>query len=150
MRDSTYAQPLPKVFHDRAAHGHNRYGHPIDGAWHTYPEQAAAGLWTTPSDLARFLIEIQRSASGESNRVVEKKTAREMLTAQNDGYGLGFNVAKGGFFGHGGSNEGFKCYMRADGRNGVVIMTNGDRGMELIKEIVAAIESEYGWSGFAP
>jgi CubicO group peptidase (beta-lactamase class C family) len=150
MRDSTYAQPLPKVLHVRAAHAHNKDGNPIEGAWHTYPEQAAAGLWTTPSDLAKFLIEMQKSARGESNKVVEKKTAVEMLTLQKDGYGLGFSVKSGGFFGHGGSNEGFKCYMRADGRNGIVVMTNGDRGMELIKEIVAAVESEYGWTGFAP
>jgi CubicO group peptidase (beta-lactamase class C family) len=150
MRDSTYAQPLPKPLHIRAAHAHNKDGQPIDGAWHTYPEQAAAGLWTTPSDLARFLIEMQKSARGESNKVIEKKTALEMLTIQKDQYGLGFRVKAGGSFGHGGSNQGFKCYMVADARNGLVIMTNGERGMDLIKEIVAAVESEYGWMGFAP
>jgi CubicO group peptidase (beta-lactamase class C family) len=150
MRDSTYAQPLPKPLHLRAAHGHNKEGQVLKGEWHTYPEQAAAGLWTTPSDLARFLIEMQKSARGESNKVIERKTALQMLTIQKDNYGLGFRVSRDGVFGHGGSNEGFKCYMAADARNGFVIMTNGDRGMDLIKEIAAAIEAEYGWANLKP
>jgi len=151
MRDSTYAQPLPRPLHIRAAHAHDKEGQPIKGGnWHTYPEQAAAGLWTTPADLARFLIEMQKSARGESNLVIEQKTALEMLTVQKDRYGLGFRLKPGGGFGHGGSNAGFKCYLQADARNGVVIMTNADRGMDLIKEIVAAIESEYGWTHLKP
>jgi CubicO group peptidase (beta-lactamase class C family) len=151
MRDSTYAQPLPRPLHIRAASGHDKNGHTVKGDWHTYPEQAAAGLWTTPSDLARFLIEVQKSALGESNRVIEKKTAEEMLRIQKGSYGLGFQIDANGGFGHGGSNAGFKCLMRI-GRNGdgFVIMTNGDRGLELIQEVAAAVESEYGWKKSAP
>lgn len=151
MRDSTYAQPLPRALHSRASFGHDKNGRAIKGDWHTYPEQAAAGLWTTPSDLARFLIEIQKSARGESNKVIEKKTALDMLTLQKGAYGLGFSLKpEHGGFGHNGSNEGFKCYMHANGRDGIVIMTNGDLGFKVIEEIVSAIESEYGWKNFKP
>src|SRR5262249_27971513 len=79
MHDSTYEQPLPGRLQDRAASGHHRYGCRVSGRWHVYPEMAAAGLWTTPSDLARFAIEVQRALRGES-RVLEARTAQLMLT----------------------------------------------------------------------
>jgi len=56
MRDSDYSQPLPEERHGRAATAHDEIGRPIEGRWHTYPELAAAGLWTTPGDLARFAL----------------------------------------------------------------------------------------------
>src|SRR3954453_23528749 len=58
MHDSSYQQPLPA---DRAAHaatGPRENGQAVEGKWHVYPEMAAAGLWTTPTDLAKFGIEI--------------------------------------------------------------------------------------------
>lgn len=70
MKDSTFAQPLPAALLARAALPHDGNGKPIAGGPHTYPEQAAAGLWTTPSDLATFAIEVKRSAVGQSNKVL--------------------------------------------------------------------------------
>ena len=152
MKDSTYEQPLPESRVGAAATGHRGTGQPIAGKRHTYPEMAAAGLWTTPSDLSRFAMAMQKAWSGGSGTIVSRDTARIMLSPQpsSPSYGLGFGF-NGEEFGHGGSNEGFKCTLVAykDGR-GAAVMTNGDRGSELAREILHAISAEYGWPGYKP
>jgi CubicO group peptidase (beta-lactamase class C family) len=145
MRDSTYEQPLPPKFAVQAAHGHKKEGTVVPGEWHTYPEMAAAGLWTTPSDLAKVMIEMQKAARGESNQVIEKNTALEMLRVQKGDYGLGWGIAGPQEFTHGGSNEGFRCLLYSSGRDGVIVMTNADRGFDVIRPIVKAVSVEYGW-----
>lgn len=152
MKDSTYEQPLPAARVSQAATGHRGTGEPIAGKRHTYPEMAAAGLWTTPTDLTRFAIAMQKAWSGSPGTIVSHDTARLMLSPQPSSptYGLGFGL-NGDEFGHGGSNEGFKCTLVAykDGR-GAAVMTNGDRGAELGREILNAISAEYGWPGYKP
>lgn len=154
MKDSTYEQPLPDARRDAAAAAHRADGTLIPGRFHTYPEMAAAGLWTTPTDLARFLLEMQKALRGES-ALLTADTARRMLTVERDGYGLGFGLqgaGAAGTFGHGGSNAGFKCQMvafRESGR-GAVVMTNGDQGSRLAQEVLRAISAEYGWPIFKP
>lgn len=154
MADSTYEQPLPVDRRGSAAAGHDRDGRPLPGLYHTYPEMAAAGLWTTPTDLARFLIEVRTARQGRS-AVLTSETAALMTTPTKGAYGLGLSVQGTGpaaSFGHGGSNEGFKCQMVAffDKGQGAVIMTNGDRGGELGREILRAVAKEYGWPAFMP
>jgi len=154
MDDSTYEQPLPSARRSDAASGHLSDGRLLPGRFHIYPEMAAAGLWTTPTDLARFLIEIQRALQGRSS-VISKETARLMTTIVMDGYGLGLSLQGTGpsaTFGHGGSNEGFKCSMAAfiESGQGFVVMTNGDRGGWLDAEIRRAVAREYGWPAFQP
>src|SRR5690606_16289710 len=92
MRHSTYVQPLPADLRDKAATGYRSDGTAIAGRYHTYPEQAAAGLWTTPEDLARFAIELQRIAAGESNKVMSRALAQDMLRRQVGDWGLGVGV----------------------------------------------------------
>ncbi|HZS52902.1 MAG TPA: serine hydrolase domain-containing protein [Bryobacteraceae bacterium] len=82
MRDSTYENPLPSRLSGVAATGYGSDGAPVARRYHTYPEMAAAGLWTTASDLARFGIEIQKSREGRSNRILKQGTVQEMLTEQ--------------------------------------------------------------------
>ncbi len=73
--------------------GHFADGRELPGRWHVFPELAAAGLWTTPSDLAALLVEITRAAKGNSP-FLKRRTVEEMLTRQNGGpYGLGATVA---------------------------------------------------------
>jgi len=152
MTDSTYEQPLPSARAASAATGHRSNGEAIAGKRHTYPEMAAAGLWTTPTDLTRLAIAMQKAWSGAPGTIVSRDTARLMLSPQpsSPAYGLGFGL-NGEEFGHGGSNEGFKCTLVAykDGR-GAAVMTNGDRGSELAREILNAISAEYGWPGYKP
>ena len=154
MTDSTYEQPLPAALANRAASGHSSDGKPIPGRYHTYPEMAAAGLWTTPTDLAKFELELQRALAGKSS-IIPAATAREMTANVMDNYGLGLSVFGTGAaaqFGHGGSNEGFKCQMTAfvSGGTGAVVMTNGDRGSPLANEILRALAREYGWPAYRP
>src|ERR1051325_4906350 len=72
MANSTYEHPLPTAFEKQAARAHDRNGQRMNAPWHVYPEQAAAGLWTTPTDLGKFVIEVQKSLLGRSNRVLSK------------------------------------------------------------------------------
>jgi CubicO group peptidase (beta-lactamase class C family) len=155
MTNSTYEQPLPDAMASRAAHAHNGRGEPIPGDWHTYPEQAAAGLWTTPSDLARMILAVQGMAAGEPGALLDPATAREMLSVQAGEYGLGFGLGgegSGRFFSHGGSNAGFRAFFVGfvEGGRGAAIMTNGDLGSVVAMEMLRGIANVYGWPAFAP
>jgi CubicO group peptidase (beta-lactamase class C family) len=155
MSHSTFVQPLPADLRTKAATGYRSTGDPIAGRWHTYPEQAAAGLWTTPEDLARFAMAVQQTAAGTSTRpIMTRELAARMLKPVMDDYGLGVGLIGAGpstMFGHGGSNEGFRCEFVAlkDRASGVVVMTNSDRGGALAKEIIRAVAQEYQWSSTA-
>jgi CubicO group peptidase (beta-lactamase class C family) len=154
MTRSAYSQPLPPSRFAGVAMPYGPSGAPIKGGPHIYPEMAPAGLWTTPSDLARFAIELQRSLQGKSNRVISKSMTQQMLTSGLNGWGLGLHIGKGrqqALFEHGGANEGYRCDLMAyDTGDGAVIMTNGDNGGELTQELRRTIAHEYGWPDFQP
>src|SRR5947209_6022091 len=155
MTHSTFDQPLPRDWEAMAATGHDMSGEPLKGRWHVFPQAAAAGLWTTPADLAQFAIELQESYKGKSNRVLSVDMTRQMLTKQPGGYGLGLWLGgkeKVTNFSHAGQNEGFTCILVAylDTGQGAVIMTNGDRGSGVFHEILRAIAREYGWPDYQP
>jgi CubicO group peptidase (beta-lactamase class C family) len=151
MTDSTFEQPLPEARTGQAARAHDRDGQPQAAPWHVYPEQAAAGLWTTPTDLAKFAIEVQRALQGPRGAVVTQASAREMTTPVGVGpYAVGLSVEKRGegwYFSHGGSNWGFRCLLIAHLRKGygVAIMTNGDNGGQLVTELVERVAAAYRW-----
>jgi CubicO group peptidase (beta-lactamase class C family) len=154
MTDSTFEQPLPEAWQSRAAVATDENGKPYAGNWHVYPEQTAAGLWTTASDLAKFAIGVQRSLDGDPSAVLSKATALEMLTAVKDRYGLGFAVTGTGStatFGHNGANAGFQAsFVMHRGGEGVAIMTDSDNGIALIQELLASIGAAYGWADYTP
>lgn len=150
MTRSTYEQPLPAALAGNAAIAHDNTGKPIAGKWHTHPEMAAAGLWTTPSDLAKWAIEIRETYFGRANKVLEQRSVREMLTRQNGNYGLGVGLTGDGpsfAFGHGGSNAGFRCnlVLLVEGGAGIVVMTNSDSGGRLAGEITNALAALDQW-----
>lgn len=66
MSHSTYAQPLPAGRRSEAATPYDDQGHAISGGAHTYPEMAPAGLWTTPTDLCKYIVEVQQSLQGKA------------------------------------------------------------------------------------
>ena len=66
MTNSTFEQPVPADREKQTARAHSGAGKPMDAKWHVYPEMAAAGLWTTPTDLAKFAIEVQKTLAGRS------------------------------------------------------------------------------------
>ncbi|MEM1182181.1 MAG: serine hydrolase [Acidobacteriota bacterium] len=155
MTSSTYENPLPPERLPEAAAGYGRDGGPVWGKRHTYPEMAAAGLWTTPTDLARFAIDIQRALRGDGDTLLKQDTARSMITPLSGRSGLGlFQYESNGalYFGHGGADEGFQAWLIAshEGGHGAAIMVNSDFGVSLAEEIVPAIARALGWPGFNP
>ena len=157
MTQSTYEQPLPRSLSSSAATPYRSSGEPVKGGWHTYPEMAPAGLWTTPSDLALLAIEVQREYAGKSRKILSQPMMRQMLTHQKGNFGLGFGLEDPGHaasFGHGGANEGFRCNLQAytdsQSDEGVAIMTNSDAGGQLSSEIIRAIAREYNWPDLQP
>jgi CubicO group peptidase (beta-lactamase class C family) len=154
MKNSTYMQPLSPEWRKQVASGHLQDGSVVKGKIHVYPEMAAAGLWTTPTDLAKFAIELQLSLQGKSNKVLKKETVEAMTTAFLGNVGLGFFIEKHGdalYFGHNGADEGFRAELVINRRNGygVAVMTNSDNG-EILREVIRGVAREYGWEEFLP
>lgn len=151
MRDSSYEQPQPP---DRAKHSsraHSGQGKSMGAMYHIYPEQAAAGLWTTPSDLAKFIIEVQQAVRGPKGAVLSQPSASAMITPIGVGpFAVGLDIEKRGegwYFSHSGGNWGFICDMFGHVRKGygVAIMTNSESGGALIRELESRIAAAYNW-----
>jgi CubicO group peptidase (beta-lactamase class C family) len=151
MKDSTFEQPFPAAREAAAARAHNGLGKPMGPKWHVYPEQAAAGLWTTPSDLAKCAIEIQEALRGRNRPVLTQSLAREMITPTGVGpCAVGMMVEKRGegwYFQHGGGNWGFSCVLTGHIRKGygLAIMTNGTSGGHAVNEVATRIATAYNW-----
>ena len=156
MRSSTFEQPLPARLVRNSASAHGVRGLVYPGTPNTYPEYAAASLWTTPSDYGRFMIALQTAHAGGQRRLLRQTSARTMMTPILGGYGLGMALGRREgrtTFEHGGGNLGFQCYAFAflDGsRQGAVVMTNSDGGGILVGEIIRALGNSYGWGEAAP
>jgi CubicO group peptidase (beta-lactamase class C family) len=154
MTHSTYVQPLPPNFTPFAL-PYGPSGEPLKGGPYTYPEMAPAGLWTTPSDLAKLAIEVSNEYLGKSSKILSQNTVIQVLTRQKDDWGLGFALVNSGStlrFGHNGANAGFRCDLEAYAASGqgIAIMTNSDRGGPFLTEYLRAVASEYGWPDFQP
>ena len=155
MTHSTYQQPLPADRKALAATPYDAEGKAISGGAHTYPEMAAAGLWTTPSDIARYEIEVQTSLAGKSNHVLSQEMTKQMLTPGMGSWGLGVQIggaATNPYFTHGGVNEGFESLFVAyeQSGEGAVVMTNAQGGSAIAEEIMHSIAAEYNWPDEKP
>lgn len=154
MRNSTIAQPLPAELVARAATGHDDEGRPLVGRWRVYPESSAAGIWTTPSDLARFIIGVQEALRGDrSDPVLSTQLSRAMLTRERQDDGLGFFLKGWGQtqrFRHRGRVEGFEAAFEGYCRTGqgAVIMINANDYEEGKDVVMAAIANAYHWRGY--
>lgn len=146
MTQSTTEQPLPASRAPHAATGHSA-GRAIEGRWRVYPEIAAAGIWSTAPDLARFGLAVGGAVRG--NGLLKPATAQDMVTRQIGGWGLGFALEGSGdsmVVSHDGSTSGFTArvlVLPATGQ-GIAVMTNGE-SEALISEIMRAVAHEYGW-----
>ena len=154
MTNSTYSQPLPDDWRKKAASGHRRDGVPVAGKIHVYPEMAAAGLWTTPTDLAKFAIEVQLSYAGKSNKILTQQMIEKMVTPFMEQVGLGFFIDKRGnsnYFGHDGADEGFRAQliMHREKGYGAVVMVNSDNG-QIMPEVIRSISKAYNWDEYLP
>jgi CubicO group peptidase (beta-lactamase class C family) len=167
MSSTTYESPLPKRLWSRAAHGHLDDGSPIEGGWREHRAQAVAAMWSTPSDLARALIAVQKIYAGETGSLLEPETVHEMLSPQDvedphftevpvfdPKQGLGYflegrdpKTGKRQRFWAWGDNTGYKALEVAliDGDEGAVVMTNSQSGVKITRPIVELVAREYGW-----
>jgi CubicO group peptidase (beta-lactamase class C family) len=154
MKDSTFEQPLPASRAAEIAMAYRADGSQVEGGARVYPEQAAAGLWTTPSDLARYALGVIAALKGEKGAIISAPMARIMLTPVLNDRGLGPRV--GGrtpriYFAHDGGNDGYRCLIVVyENGEGAVVMTNSDNGGVLAQEVVRSIASAYDWPDFAP
>jgi CubicO group peptidase (beta-lactamase class C family) len=155
MDHSTYEQPLSAHKARTAAAGHRGNGRPVPGDWHVYPEMAAGGLWTTPSDLARFALELQCAHDQRPHQLLSTQMVKALLTPPCRGdsrgsMGLGVFVQGAGpgtRFGHPGDNTGFtSCWVSLmHGGRSCVLMTNSDNGWPLQEELLETIAQVYEW-----
>jgi CubicO group peptidase (beta-lactamase class C family) len=152
MNHSTYEQPLPDALRATAASGYDRSGKKVEGDWHVYPEMAAAGLWTTPRELAKYIIAIQNANLGRTH-FLSAPLVHAMLTPGMNNHGLGPVITADHLrFGHGGADDGFQAEVTGflDGRAGVAIMANSDNGGRLAQELIMTLGNLYAWPGIKP
>jgi CubicO group peptidase (beta-lactamase class C family) len=153
MNNSTYDQPLDVTKLKMAATGYLPDGSMTQGKRHTYPEMAAAGLWTTAEDLAKFAIDISMTVNGKSDKILSKAMANRMITpfvSDFEGLGIFLDQRKNDLYvGHGGWDEGFSSnfLIHKDKGYGVVVLTNSNHP-EFIEELIRAVALTYNWSNF--
>jgi CubicO group peptidase (beta-lactamase class C family) len=167
MTNSTFEQPIPGKFTDQSSWAYSSASW-FKGMPYVYPQQAAAGLYTTPTDLAKFFIDIQKSYLGKG-KILKQTTTKQMLSAQqnvSDGsykeqIGIGpfliqrtdNNDLNGVYFEFTGVNAGFLAYGIASVTNGngaIIMLNSGDDVNGLGKEIRRAIAKTYDWTNFLP
>jgi hypothetical protein len=152
MGRTSFGRPLD----GNVALGHDIDGKVIKGNWRTYPELAAAGVWTTPADLSKVLITLYNGYSHRSPALLGASTVRAAIQPQGPSpYGLGFETSGKGEtlrVGHGGATEGYEAqyWLYPKTGDGAVVMTNGARGWSLILEVLRSMSSIYGWPDFKP
>jgi len=153
MTNSFYTQPPPADKQSLLATGYYDFGKSVKGKYHIYPEEAAAGLWTNPTDLSKYIIETQLALLGKSQKVLSKKMTELRLTPYIDSSAaLGvFILNKKGskYFTHGGVDEGFvsKYVGSFEGGNGAVVMTNC-YNTAILDEIINSVAITYAWKDF--
>ncbi len=154
MTNSFYTQPAPKEKQSICATGYYKDGSPVLHKFHAYPEQAAAGLWMTPTDLCHYIIEMQLSKEGKSNKVLNQEMTQLMLKPNNDAnaaMGVFIEDRKGTlYFQHGAGNEGFcgQYFGSLEGGDGVVVFLNSDYSAGMMEEVLNSVARVYDWKNF--
>jgi len=155
MLSSTFAQPPLGIRQELLSAGYDGDGKEVKGKYHIYPEQAAAGLWTNPRDLAKYIIETQLAYQGKSAKVLDEQHTKLRLSPymNKNGAALGVFVEDYDgikYFGHGAGNAGFTggYYGSFEGGNGLVVMVNSDNG-EIVQELINSISTVYNFKGLS-
>ncbi|WP_212745831.1 serine hydrolase [Winogradskyella algicola] len=152
MNRSEFTQPLIVKDSSKVAKGHTVDGNVLDGGWINHPEQAAAGLWSTSTDLAKFLIEIYKAYQGD-NSVFSASAIKSIINEERDGHIYGFIVDRsnnGLALTHYGGNAGYRTGMTIDltTGKGLVYLINSDNGGALGNELLLSASKIYGWNHF--
>ncbi|MBU1109630.1 MAG: beta-lactamase family protein [Candidatus Riflebacteria bacterium] len=155
MHRTLFAQPLPEYLSENTACGHRSDGELVAGNWFVYPTQAGSGVWTTPTDLAKFALHLQKILLDDSSELLQLQTLREMISPYREPFfGLGFALyndkGPGMFFGHTGNTEGYRSMFIAheSSGGGAFILANSDNADPVIREVINQIARSEGWEGF--
>jgi len=152
MKHSSFEQTLPAALPAPAA-GHVD-GQPLPNGRHTYPELAAAGLWTTAPDLARFAIGLQQAFAGRPDSLISQQMTKEMMSRQIRSEGLGLFVmgtdTRAPSLWYAGRNRGFDAFLwfAPGSGDGIVLMINANDNDETLKKIARSIAARYQMTGF--
>lgn len=153
MKHSSFEQTLPAALASTAAAGHVD-GQLLPGGAHIYPELAAAGLWTTAPDLARFTIGLGSAFQGRPGAVLSQEMTKEMMSRQIRAEGLGVFVmgtdSRAPSLWYAGRNRGFDAFLWFAPASGdaIVILINANDNDETLKNIARSIAGKFGMAGF--
>jgi CubicO group peptidase (beta-lactamase class C family) len=153
MRASRFTVVPPPEDQANTAHGHDATGAPISEQWRAHPELAAGGLWSTPTDIAQWVIAVQHARAGANPTLLTRELTQQMLTPQISNWGLGPAIDGVGVtarFAHGGGKIGFRSSMvgYCERGQGAIITTNGERGDQLCVEILHSLARAYDWPDY--
>ena len=81
MADSSFDQPPNAALMARATSGHFGDGKELPGRFHLFPEHAAVGLWSTPTDLAKLLVQLAHTWQGFSSIFLHRRTLPSLSRA---------------------------------------------------------------------
>ncbi len=149
MKQADFALIVPTASNSPAARGHHSDGKQVAGGWRQHPEQAAAGLWSTASDLAVLLVEMHLALKGKSD-VFGEESMFELLADPFAGHLYGFRLVSGEdeqFLAHYGATVGYRSAMifNPQSGDGAVYLSNSDNGTTLGREFLAAVSRVYEW-----
>jgi CubicO group peptidase (beta-lactamase class C family) len=156
MNNSIFQYPLNKKLTANAVPGYLHDGTMIKGGWYNYAVASAGGAWSTPTDIAKFAISVSNAYLGKENSLISQSVATDMLTRQkNTDYGLGVVMNGNGRtlnFRKAGHNTGYhnEMIMFPNSGDGVVIMTNSEKGENIINYIIPFIAQKYHWPCYFP
>jgi len=156
MSNSTFYQDGDQDFPFDLAKAHDHKQQVIKTGMPICP-QAACGLWTNASDMAKFAIEIQKALSKQGTKVISNQVARQLVEVQttrlSGAWGLGWarNLAQGNldWFSHSGYNHGTGGLVMASttGGRGIFMFANGEyrARIPVFEHIVADVIQRLGW-----
>lgn len=151
MAHSTFECLLNSEIKADAIPGFHPDGQMNNRGWENIVTTASGGLWSTPSDLANFVLAITKAYLGIDNTVIPQNLAKEMLTRQEkSGFALGVVVDGEGKqlnFRKNGHNNGYhnELLMFPHTGQGIVVMTNSAAGISVINELIALIAKKFQW-----
>ena len=157
LKNTTMTQPHETGFPTNAAKAHNRRGRVIDTGLPITPQVAPSGMWSTPSDMTKFMIEMQNALRSSNNSVISHDVATKVTdivtTKGHRGWSMGWERRKGyanhEWFSHGGANTGTGGYIMAtmEGGNGMVLFGNSDANNRepVLEELRNYILDTQGW-----
>ena len=150
MANSFFTQPPSTDKLNMLATGYYVDGNEVPNKFHVYPEQAADGLWTSPTEMCNYIIETQLAFAGKSSKVLTPEMTKIGLTPYIDeSAALGVFIEERGtttYFSHGAGNEGFcgQYYASLEGGDGVVVYVNSDN-RNIIQEVINSVATVYKW-----